>query len=51
MCRHPIASLQVPAGEEGGRGGMPNLRMEEEKEGEEEYADEFILIKTVSHNL
>ena len=32
----PVPVLQVPAGEEGGHGGLPNLLNEEEKEEEEE---------------
>ena len=35
-----VPFLQVPAGEEGGPGGIPNLLTEEEKEGEEEEKNE-----------
>ena len=35
-----VPVLQVPAGEEGGPGGIPNLLTEEEKEGEEEEKKE-----------
>ena len=36
----PVPVLQVPAGEEGGPGGLPNLLKEEEKEEEEEEKKE-----------
>ena len=32
----PVSVLQVPAGEEGGPGGFPNLLKEEEQEEDEE---------------
>ena len=32
----PVPVLQVPAGEEGGPGGFPNLLKEEEQEEDEE---------------
>ena len=32
----PVPVLQVPAGEEAGPGGLPNLLIEEEKEEEDE---------------
>ena len=35
-----VPVLQVPAGEEGGPGGLPNLLKEEEKEEEEEEKKE-----------
>ena len=31
-----MPALQVPAGEEGGHGGFPNLLKEKEQEGDEE---------------
>ena len=36
----PVPVLQVPAGEEGGPGGLPNLLKEEEKEEDEEEKKE-----------
>ena len=37
----PVSVMQVPAGEEGGPGGFPNLLKEEENEkGEEEKKDD-----------
>ena len=38
--RRPVPFLQVPAGEEGGPGGFPNLLKEEEQEEEEEEKNE-----------
>jgi hypothetical protein len=39
--RRPVPVLQVPAGEEGGPGGFPNLPKEEEhKEDEEKKKEE-----------
>ena len=36
----PMLVLQVPSGEEGGPGGLPNLLKEEEKEGDEKKEDD-----------
>ena len=36
----PVPVLQVPAGEEGGPGGLPNVLKEEEKEQDEEEKKE-----------
>ena len=36
----PVAVLQVPAGEEGGSGGLPNLLKEDEEEMKEDVYDE-----------
>ena len=35
-----VPVIQVPAGDEGGPGGLPNLLKEEEKEDEEEEEEE-----------
>ena len=36
----PVPVLQVPAGEEGGPGGFPNLLKEEEQEDDEQKKKE-----------
>ena len=37
----PVPVLQVPAGEEGGPGGLPNLLKEEKKEDDDDDEEEM----------